>query len=115
MQPPPAAVVEESKADTTVAAPAGEKAETDSDDEYKDIDIKKKLKEHKAAHAGERFPIELINDAVRWRLNQNDCQNRGYVLDGYPRNYEEAAGVFLIQNKRPEPKFVVDEATGEKV
>lgn len=48
-------------------------------------------------------------------MNQNDCQNRGYVLDGYPRNYGEAAGVFFIQNKRPEPKFVVDEATGEKV
>jgi hypothetical protein len=45
------------------------KDETDSDDEYKDIDIKKKLKEYKKEHPGERFPIELINEAVRWRLN----------------------------------------------
>ena len=59
--------------------------------------------------------MELINEAVRWRLNQNDCQNRGYVLDGYPRSYQEADGVFFVTNKKPEPKFVIDEATGEKV
>jgi len=92
-----------------------EKPETDSDDEYRDIDIKKKIKEFKAAHPGERFPIELINEAVRWRLNQNDCQNRGYVLDGYPRSYQEGDGVFFVTNKKPEPKFIIDEATGEKV
>ena len=93
-----------------------EKQETDSDDEYKDIDIKRKLKEFKASNPpGQRLPIEIINEAVRWRLNQNDCQNRGYVLDGYPRSFEEATGVFFVANKRPEPKFIVDEATGEKV
>lgn len=46
-----------------------EKQDTDSDDEYQDIDIKKKLKEFKKEHPGERFPIEIINEAVRWRLN----------------------------------------------
>ena len=56
-----------------------------------------------------------MNEAVRWRLNQNDCQNRGYVLDGYPRSYDEAQGVFFVANKRPEPKFTIDEATGEQV
>ena len=25
----------------------------------------------------------------------NDCQNRGFVLDGYPRTYEQAKGIFL--------------------
>ena len=92
-----------------------EKQDTDSDDEYKDIDIKKKLKDFKKEHPGELFPIEMINEAVRWRLNQNDCQNRGYVLDGYPRSYSEANGVFFVQNPKPEPKFIIDEATGEKV
>ena len=57
----------------------------------------------------------MINESVRWRLNQNDCQNRGYVLDGYPRSFGESNGVFFITNPKPEPKFVVDEATGEKV
>jgi len=57
----------------------------------------------------------MLDEAVRWRLNQNDCQNRGYVLDGFPRSYQDAVGVFFIVNKRPEPKFTIDEATGEKV
>jgi len=47
-----------------------------------------RLKEFKATNPNERFPDDLMNEAVRWRLNQNDCQNRGYVLDGYPRNYD---------------------------
>lgn len=25
----------------------------------------------------------------------NDCQNRGFVLDGYPKTYEQAKGIFL--------------------
>lgn len=95
--------------------PDEEKPDTDSDDEYQTIDIKVILKEFKKANQGVRFPVEMINEAVRWRLNQNDCQNRGYVLDGYPRSYQESFGVFFIQNKKPEPKFTIDEATGEKV
>ena len=89
--------------------------ETDSDDEYQNIDIKHKIAAYLKEFPGERLPFEHLNEAVRWRLNQNDCQNRGYVLDGYPRSFIEANGVFFIQNKRPEPKFIVDEATGERV
>jgi len=37
------------------------------------------------------------------------------VLDGYPHSYSEAFGVFFLQNTKPEPKFIVDEATGERV
>jgi adenylate kinase len=92
-----------------------EKPDTDSDIDYADISIKGRLKEYVERHPGDRIPVELINEAVRWRLNQNDCQNRGYVLDGYPHSYEEAFGVFFVQNKKPEPKFNIDEATGEKV
>jgi len=45
------------------------KADTDSDDEYKDIDIKRKLKEFNAAHPDERMSSDLINEAVTWSLN----------------------------------------------
>lgn len=48
-----------------------------------------------------------MNEAVRWRLNQNDCQNRGYVLDGYPNSYAQANGVFFITPERPEKKIVI--------
>lgn len=55
-----------------------------------------------------------MNEAVRWRLNQNDCQNRGYILDGYPRSYDQAYGVFFITPKRPEKKVVIGE-DGEQI
>jgi len=27
----------------------------------------------------------------------NDCRYRGYVLDGYPRNYLDAEKIFLVR------------------
>ena len=42
----------------------------------------------------------MVNEAVRWRLERNDCQNRGYVLDGYPKNMIQADAVFM---ETPEP------------
>ena len=63
----------------------------DSDDEFELIAIKEKVKEfQKGADGAARIPPHLINEAVRWRLNRNDCQNRGYVLDGYPKNAQSA-------------------------
>lgn len=41
---------------------------------------------------------------MRWRLNQNDCQNRGYVLDGYPKSLQQAGDVFVVTPKAPEKK-----------
>jgi adenylate kinase len=55
------------------------------------------------------LPDEILNEAVRWRLNQNDCQNRGYILDGYPKSYETAFGVFFTRNKAPEKKVVLND------
>jgi adenylate kinase family enzyme len=26
---------------------------------------------------------------------ENDCRNRGYILDGFPRNYKDAQNIFL--------------------
>lgn len=49
---------------------------------------------------------------VRWRLWQNDCQNRGYVLDGYPRNFHQANQVFVVTPPRPAPK--IDEEGNEE-
>lgn len=35
-----------------------------------------------------RLPDELIYEYLRKRLAENDCRNRGYVLDGFPRTYK---------------------------
>jgi adenylate kinase family enzyme len=78
----------------------------DSDDEFKTIEIKEKVKEFIRKNGKDkRIPNEIINEAVRWRLERNDCQNRGYVLDGYPKNFMQAENVFVVTPKRPEKKF----------
>ena len=55
------------------------------------------LKEETAAimtYINEGVEVKELNDtmkvfvrAVRWRITQNDCQNRGYILENYP-NFE---------------------------
>jgi len=91
-----------------------EDVETESDADWQEIDIKRRVKEFMAAFTGERLPEALMNEAVRWRLNQNDCQNRGYVLDGYPKTYAQAYGIFFVTPTPPEKKVVLGE-DGEPV
>jgi adenylate kinase len=52
--------------------------------------------------AGHLVPDELMNEIVRRRLVQPDCQ-RGCLLDGYPRTIEQAAALdeFLKEIGRP--------------
>lgn len=49
-----------------------------------------------------RYPNELLYEMVRYRLLQNDCQHRGFILDGFPRTYEDAKGLFYHTLKRKE-------------
>jgi adenylate kinase len=37
-----------------------------------------------------RIPDEFIFKLLQMRLRENDCRNRGYVLDGFPRSYEDS-------------------------
>ena len=43
------------------------------------------------------------------RLNQNDCRNRGYVLDGLPRSFKDCQNIFLVKPKKIDPE------TGEEI
>lgn len=49
-----------------------------------------------------RLPDELIYKCYKWRLSQNDCLNRGYILDGYPRKYQDAKEIFMGYPPMPE-------------
>ena len=42
-----------------------------------------------------RLTEELLIEGLLLRFNFNQCKNRGYVLDGYPRGYENAKNLFL--------------------
>merc|ERR1739848_605541 len=94
--------------------------EIDSEEEYQPLEIRTKVESYQREH-GEVLSSELMSEAFRWRLSQTDCQNRGYVLDGYPKSYKTAQEVFVVTPVRPEPKKAVgdgdedEEAPEEKV
>lgn len=41
-----------------------------------------------------RLPDEMIIEMLKTKLGSNPCQNQGYVLDGYPKNEEQAKILF---------------------
>ena len=72
-----------------------EAEEAESEEEFHPLDIKLKINKFKEENPKEnKIPSELLSEAVRWRLSQNDCQNRGYILDGYPSSYQTAKDVY---------------------
>ena len=57
-------------------------------------------REYRHANPGKRYPDELLCAMVRWRLNQNDAQLRGFILDGFPRSYADAKEIFFYTPKK---------------
>lgn len=47
-----------------------------------------------------RLPDELLYKLLKQALTENDCRNRGYILDGYPRTFKNACEVFLQRIKK---------------
>lgn len=78
--------------------------EASSEDEFTPLDLKEKINKYYAKNKRQKkIPSEMISEAFRWRLSQNDCQNRGYILDGYPVCYSTCKEVFFIT---PDPPVV---------
>jgi adenylate kinase len=44
-----------------------------------------------------RIPVELLTQLVRAKLNTACCRNRGFVLDGFPRTYDEARALWRVR------------------
>ena len=38
---------------------------------------------------------DLLWEVLKLKLRENDCRNRGYILDGFPRKFKGAQNVFL--------------------
>ena len=47
---------------------------------------------------GQFVPNEIIFEAVEYKITQPECSN-GYILDGFPRNLEQAQGYTKILEK----------------
>lgn len=76
------------------------------EEEQAKIEIEKKKNKNKKGWVEPILDTEKINPRIpdnflykifQWRLEQNDCRYRGYVLEGFPRNYEQSV-VFIIEN-----------------
>ena len=39
--------------------------------------------------------MKVFYRAIRWRLAQNDCFNRGFILENFPHFKEELEHIFL--------------------
>lgn len=55
-----------------------------------------------------RVPDDLLAEAFRERLKANQCRNRGFVLDSWPRNYNDAKILF-------KPKLTVTDAEDNEI
>ena len=40
-------------------------------------------------------PDDLLWEVLKLKLAENDCRNRGYILDGFPRTYKDAQNSFM--------------------
>ena len=49
-----------------------------------------------------RLSDELIAKCLKIRLTQNDCLNRGYVLDAFPKSYDNCRKLFMYVNEEQE-------------
>ena len=58
-----------------------------------------------------RIPDAFLPRIFQWRLSQNDCRYRGYVLDGFPRNYDSSMNLFV--NAKDCEKFLIEEKERE--
>lgn len=82
-----------------------------SDDDFAELPIKVKIRDENKGDKNARVSTQLLCEAFRWRLSQNDCQNRGYILDGFPYSYKDAESVFFVTPeppKKPEPELDED-------
>jgi adenylate kinase family enzyme len=50
-----------------------------------------------------RIPDEMLYKILKQRLNENDCKNKGYIIDGYPRNFINCQHIFFDETNTEEP------------
>ena len=60
---------------------------------------KKKNQEIDYSKFNPRVPEDLVAEIVRWKLNSNICRNRGYILDGWPKKYDDAKRLFTLEDE----------------
>merc|ERR1719313_1344827 len=59
---------------------------------------------------------ELLARMMKFKLNMPECQNQGFILDGYPATAEEAKALFAVQkgDEEEEEEEAADENEEER-
>ena len=61
---------------------------------------KKKDPELDRATIKARLPEDIVIKLVKWQMGTAACKNKGFILDGYPRNQMDAKTLFLVKNDK---------------
>eukprot|EP00801_Mesodinium_rubrum_P001134 Mrub_01134.p1 GENE.Mrub_01134~~Mrub_01134.p1 ORF type:complete len:663 (+),score=138.18 Mrub_01134:340-2328(+) len=59
----------------------------------------KKKKDKKGAAEKPKLPDEILMIAYKWKLKQNACLNKGFILDNFPKTYEQCKELFMDKKK----------------
>jgi adenylate kinase len=65
--------------------------------------------------AAPRVSPEWLLKLFAWKLGSNVCRTRGFVLDGYPRNVDEAKGLFMVDEVGEDGEPPAEDAEVPKV
>ena len=80
---------------------------------------KKKDPDFDRSTCNPRLPDEVVYELVKLQLNSAGCMNKGFILEGYPRNETDARNVFMDKVPKPleegqeEPE--VEEVVNDKI
>jgi adenylate kinase len=56
--------------------------------------------------------MKVLYRVIRWRLTQNDCKNRGFILENYPKFSSELGYIFnkislkKFKRKKAKPQVI---------
>lgn len=59
----------------------------------------KKKKDKKGAAEKPKLPDDILIIAYKWKLKQNACLNKGFILDNFPKTYEQCKELFMDKTK----------------
>lgn len=81
-------------------------------------ELGKKVEEY--LDRGDLVPDEIVNEVVKKRLSESDCEN-GFVLDGYPRTLPQAKAldkivdIDLVINLDVAEKVIIDRLSNRRI
>jgi len=85
----------------------------------KETELSKKAKEYIAA--GQLVPDKITIGMVKERLSREDCNEKGFYLDGFPRTIAQAealAGfseVDMVVNFKANPEIIIQRLSGRRI